>query len=1081
MCSPILPVIVILLAALGGRFGDESTISRSEPDPLRVTVVGIKISERGELLFRCFGTQPAAFGPHMIELGQARPCSELFDAPLSFLFCRPQGTRYYFRPTFHRRRILVLIVTLLLRSGVESNPGPGSHRSLQLNLGLINAQSIVNKAARVNDLITENHLDLLAVTETWVYEDSPEVHKREAAPSGYSVVHAHRKLAGAGGVKKCGGGVALIHRSNIRVTIVPARPATKSFELLLAKITNCALGLTIAVVYRAPGTSAEDFTTELSDLIDSGRLGSRYVICGDLNCPGPVGTKGLIGVELADVIDGHSLRRHVLQPTHRAGNILDHILTPDEKVTVADVVVTDVGLSDHFLVKCKVAASIDRPPIVKSTFRNWKRLDLDKFKDKLQSSAVCVQPATTADAFASQLEESVTSILNELVPMCTSTKRQQKPESRWLSTEAVAAKTTRRRLERSWNKTKDESVRKEYRAACRVANELITEARRKFYADRVTQSSHDPRALWRCVKGLLHTNPSAETIERGMSQRSADFFKAKVANVKSAVSALKAQLTPHHQHQPPAAIPQLDILSPTTVEEVSRLIIRLPNKTSPLDYIHTSVVKACSDVFAPLITKLANLSFTEGRFPGNFKLAQVTPLLKKAGLDTTDPANYRPISNLNTISKIIERLCLARMVPHIAATGNFNPLQSAYRKQHSTETALLKILDDLNKVVNSKKTAALVGLDLSAAFDTIEHDILIERLRTVFGVSGEALMWIETYLRGRKQYVMAGGERSTHSECDFGVPQGSVLGPFLFSIYVSPIVDIIAAHGVQFHQYADDTQLYLAIQSEEDLARLEKCTLAVRDWFTENGMLLNPDKSEVLLVASQRKVKKVEPGSGVSVAGTKIAYSETLKSLGVTLDQSLTFDQHVQGVVKASNYHIRALRHIRPMLDREVANTIACSIVSTRLDYCNSLLYGTKVSNIKKLQRVQNSLARVVACSNLRDHITPVLKELHWLPVKQRIEYKVALVTHKILATGQPPYLAELVSAYKPGRPGLRSATKCQLTIPTGLGTTAGQRTFTSAAEDVWKHLPLHIKSAKCLTIFKTRLKTELFKTAFCL
>jgi hypothetical protein len=308
-------------------------------------------------------------------------------------------------------------------SGIESNPGPVSHRRLQLELGVINAQSIVKKAARIHDLIAENHLDLLAVTETWVYGDSPEVHKREAAPSGYSVVHAHRKLAGAGGVKKCGGGVALIHRSDIKVTVVPARPATKSFELLLAKIANCALGLTIAIVYRAPGTSAGDFATELSDLIDSGKLGLRYVICGDLNCPGPVGTKGLIGDELAEVIDGHSLRQHVLQPTHRAGNILDHILTPDEKATIGDVVVTDAGLSDHFLVKCKVAASIDRPPIIKSTFRNWKRLDLDRFNDKLRSSAVCMQPATTADAFASQLEESVTTILNELAPMCTSTKR----------------------------------------------------------------------------------------------------------------------------------------------------------------------------------------------------------------------------------------------------------------------------------------------------------------------------------------------------------------------------------------------------------------------------------------------------------------------------------------------------------------------------------------------------------------------------------------------------------------------------------------------------------------------------------
>ena len=1070
-----------LLAAQGGRPGDESLIRRSDSDPPTASAAG-GVFYWGERLSIALGeAQSAWHRPYTLEHGYVKPCAELFDAPLAFFFCRPRGTRYHFRPSFHHRRRLLVIVALLLRSGIESNPGPSSHKRMQLNLGLINAQSIVNKAARAHDIIEDNHLDLLAVTETWVYEDSPNVHKREAAPSGYSVVHQHRKLAGAGGVKKCGGGVALIHRSDIRLTVLPTRPATKFCELLLVKVANCALGLTIAIVYRAPDTSAGDFATELSDLIHSGRLGTRHVICGDLNCPGPAGTKGLVAVELAEVIDEHGLRQHVREPTHRAGNTLDHILTPEDGVTITDVVVTDVGISDHFLVTCRIAASIDRPPIERSTFRNWKRLDRNKFEEKLRSSAVYMQPATTAEAFAVQLEECVTAILDELIPWCTSTKRRQKPESRWLSDEAVAAKRKRRRLERKWKKTEDESVRKEYRKVCREANDLITESRQKSCADRVTQASHDPRTLWLCVKSLLHTSHSTETTERGMSQRSADFFKTKIAKVKSTVSALKAQITPGQQHQQPAAVLKLDTLAPTTVAEVTRLISRLPAKTSPLDYVHTSVVKACSGVFAPIITKLANLSFAEGRFPVQFKLAQVTPLLKKAGLDTSDPANYRPISNLNTISKIIERLVLARLLPHIAATGKFNPLQSAYRKQHSTETALLKILDDLNKVVNSGKTAVLVGLDLSAAFDTIEHDILLDRLRTVFGVSGEALVWIETYLRGRKQYVMAGGERSTLSECDFGVPQGSVLGPFLFSIYVSPIIDIITTHGVQFHQYADDTQLYIAIHSNDDLVRLEKCTSAVKDWFTENGMLLNPDKSEVLLVASQRNAKKVEPGSGVSVAGTKIAYSETLKSLGVTLDQSLTFDQHVQCVVKASNYHIRALRHIRPMLDRGVANTIACSIVSTRLDYCNSLLYGTKASNIKKLQRVQNSLARVVAKSNWRDHMTPVLKDLHWLPVKQRIEYKVALVTHKVLETGQPGYLADLISEYQPGIRGLRSATQRRLTIPTGLKSTAGQRTFTSASESVWNHLPQDVRSAKSLFTFKSRLKTHFFQTAFCM
>ena len=363
--------------------------------------------------------------------------------------------------------------------------------------------------------------------------------------------------------------------------------------------------------------------------------------------------------------------------------------------------------------------------------------------------------------------------------------------------------------------------------------------------------------------------------------------------------------------------------------------------------------------------------------------------------------------------------------------------------------------------------AVLVSLDLSAAFDTIEHDILIKRLQSVFGISGIALGWIETYLHGREQYVVARGERSTPSTLSFGVPQGSVLGPFLFSVYISPISDIITGHGVQFHQYADDTQLYVKIVSDVDMRSLEMCTLAVRDWFTENGMLLNPDKSEVLLVASKTNAKKFAKGSGVSVAGSQIAYSVNLKSLGVTIDQSLTFDQHVRNVVKASNFHIRALRHIRPMLDRKVANTIACSIVSTRLDYCNSLLYGTTASNIAKLQRVQNSLARVVAGTKRRDHIKPVLKDLHWLPIEQRVQYKVALITHKVLATAQPQYLADLVTAYKPTRAGMRSETQRRVAIPSGLKSTFGNRTFTRASESVWNSLPERIRTISFLELLR--------------
>ena len=157
----------------------------------------------------------------------------------------------------------------------------------------------------------------------------------------------------------------------------------------------------------------------------------------------------------------------------------------------------------------------------------------------------------------------------------------------------------------------------------------------------------------------------------------------------------------------------------------------------------------------------------------------------------------------------------------------------------------------------------------------------------------------------------------------------SVCRKVLFSVYVSPIAEVITSHGVQFHQYADDTQLYVAVRSESDIKKLEECSLAVRDWFIENGMLLNPDKSEVLLVARKSNAEKFAHGTGIRVADSDITFSVQLKSLGVTLDHNLSFDQHISNIVRSSNYNIRALRHIRPMLDKKVANTVACSIVST--------------------------------------------------------------------------------------------------------------------------------------------------------
>ena len=249
-------------------------------------------------------------------------------------------------------------------------------------------------------------------------------------------------------------------------------------------------------------------------------------------------------------------------------------------------------------------------------------------------------------------------------------------------------------------------------------------------------------------------SPVAPRRPSNSASPSRNFFQNKVADIKSSIAdRLLRVVGDKFAWDKPHTGTLMNKIPLVTAPEVMRILNTMPSKSSPLDFLPSSLLKSCSDIFSPVICKLANLSFTDGHFPGAFKMAQITPLLKKPGLDVNSPSNYRPISNLNTISKILERLFSSRLNDHIKKSKNLNPFQSAYRKQHSTETALLRIMDDIFTTIDDKKIIVLVSLDLSAAFDTLDHFTLLHRLEQSFGVSGLALRWISTYLVDRTQYV----------------------------------------------------------------------------------------------------------------------------------------------------------------------------------------------------------------------------------------------------------------------------------------------------------------------------------------
>jgi hypothetical protein len=507
----------------------------------------------------------------------------------------------------------------------------------------------------------------------------------------------------------------------------------------------------------------------------------------------------------------------------------------------------------------------------------------------------------------------------------------------------------------------------------------------------------------------------------------------------------------------------------------------MPCKSSPLDVLPTTLLKSCAHVFAPIIARLANLSFQTGRFPSRYKRAQVLPLLKKAGLDMTSPSNYRPISNLSTVSKVLERLAQARLRPHLLSSANFSQYQSAYRTGHSTETALLGVLDGVFTAADDKQISVVIGLDLSAAFDTIAHSTLIERLQMEFGVNDTALNWLRSYLDDRVQYVKLGQHQSDTVTLDAGVPQGSVLGPLLFTTYISPVADVIIKHGVHCHQYADDTQLRLSMSADntaEGQAILAACTADVRQWYLQNGLQLNPDKSEALIIGTPNQLQATRSNvSSVSVAGADLQVADEMKVLGVVLDRRLSFDRHAALVARACNYHIQAIRHIRHLLTTELAITLTCSMILSRLDYCNAVLHGAPIGTIQKLQRVQNTAARVVLQAPRWSPSQPLLEQLHWLPVRQRIDYKIAVLVYKIRSTATPEYLSCLIRPREPGRQ-LRSSTRLQLHMPT-TRTRFADRAFRCTAPMVWNSLTSDIVSSCTLSTFKSRLKTYIFRQTF--
>ena len=805
---------------------------------------------------------------------------------------------------------------------------------------------------------------------------------------------------------------------------------------------------------------------------------------GDFNCH--VDEGGSHALKFLELLQIFNLEQHVNAPTHSSGHTLDLIITRKDETVINNLKVFDAVISDHFVLHCNL--DLAKPCNVKSDISYRKLGDIDTltFRQNILSSELYTRPAPTLEERCDQYDLVLSTLLENHAPLRKKTVT-IRPMAPWYNEDIKKQKIVRRCKERRWRKSGSQIDRQAYADQCILVKNTISEAKMEYYSSLVQDAGTDSGQVFQIINRLLHRKPEklypAFDSSTRLANQFAHFFNDKIFKIKQRLQTPSSGNTRFFSHlDNPKLTCCLDEFTYTTTEELSDILKKTKLKSCVLDPIPAKVLSSHIDVILPIVTDIVNSSLETSHVPSSFKKAALYQTLKKSVTDYEEFSNFRPISNLKFISKMTEKVVSLRLLHYLRSNGLEELYQSAYKQFHSCETALIRVQNDILREIDGNSGVILLLLDLSAAFDTVDHTILLQRMHSKFGIKGDALNWFRSYLSDRSQTVYVNGATSDSYDVFCGVPQGSVLGPILYLIYTSPIGDILRSHGMKFHLYADDTQIYVSFnyKDQNDLKQVKSCVEAclvdIMNWMSENKLKLNTDKTELLILSSKFRAEPIFPV--LTVRSDIITPTPHARNIGVTFDKFLTMSIHINDICKSAFYHLRNIARVRRYLSIHTTEQLIHAFVTIKLDNANALLYGLPKDQIGKLQRVLNSAARLLTGSHRYNHITPILIELHWLPVEQRIIYKIILLTFKALNGLAPQYIAEMISHYEPSR-CLRSSKANLLNEPRFNVNSYGGRAFYTSSPRLWNKLPVSIRACTDISEFKSKLKTHMFKIAY--
>ena len=966
-------------------------------------------------------------------------------------------------------------------SGLETNPGPSPQKAITLSHININSITSPGRLDELELFTSQHNIDILLLTETKL---DTNVHPSLYALSKYQVpMTRHRN--------RHGGGVAAYFNKTLSATRLP-NLELDGIEWIWSLVKIHAETILVCCLYLPPNLQSNLLCNFLDALSESISLAQTYnptsiLILGDFNAgnnflANPLSinhsTISPFETNLKETIQSLNLIQLIDQPTRisqNISNLRDLVITSNINIVLDSGILPPFSQIDHFPTFVSLnMLSIPSQSTVKQIW-DYANMDTERLAQLLTYTDWDSVIDNDIDTSTINFTQTLLTAAAETIPIKTvRTRAQDKP---WVNATLKREIRKRDRLFKLAQRYRTEHHWSVWRQQRNLTTTLNRNLKENYLANQVQillktkKNPHDYHQILKNMLGRSKTETVPPLIGPDGIPTTNDSDKAELLGD---FFAGQSQLDIDNDHPLPRTAP-VDPPPPTlsnitvTEDEVLRVLNSIdPNKSTGSDNIPPKLLKMTAIIIKSPLTKLFNMSLSQGIFPTSWKEANVLPIFKKKG-STSDPTNYRPISLLPCLSKILEKIVFKRIYQHITENNILSERQSGYRPKHNTEIQLIYLINNIFKALDQGQDFSVIYLDISKYFDKIWHKGLIFKCENYCGISGNLLNWLTSYLYNRKQVVKVGNSQSTPKSINAGCPQGSVLGPLLALIYLNDLSDK-TDNEILF--FADDTTLHArhphdsstTHQSlQQDLHNIEQFG---NDWMIK----FNSSKT----IQQTFTYKNTQKPPVLLFNGQQIPCATNHKHLGLNISTDMHFHEHINEIILKVNRALGPLYPLSRILPRHILNNIYSVYILPLFDYCDTIYDGhLTVSDSLKLERLHSRAGRLVTGALFRTPTRKLLEDLGWTTLKTRRDIHKLTTFHTLTNDREhklPNIITNLIPdnrAHTTGRP-LRNA--LTLTLPQNR-TTAYQNSFIPTTVRKWNQLPPGLTSLSSSKSFKKEIQ----------